>query len=113
MKLDALKSADIELTDAIRSAVDHLLERLDPLCGRFGGAAAAHVEIGKTTRHHAKGPFYRAEINLRIPNKLLRAESEMEDLYAALEEVEKELKRQLSEEKDRFLEDRRGGPESE
>ena len=108
MKLDALKATNIELTDGIRAAVDHVLERLAPLTARFDGAAVAHVEVGKTTQHHHKGDVFRAEINLKIPGKLLRAEAEMDDLYAAIEAVEAKLKRELTKEKDKHDDAKRG-----
>ena len=101
MKLDALKATQIELTDAIKTAVDEALDRLAKFTERYGEAVSAHVEVGKSTEHHHKGPFFRAEINLKIPGKLLRAECEREDLYAALHEVESDLARQLHDEKDR------------
>ena len=103
MKLDALKATNIELTDGIKTAVEHTLAHLDPLCERFDGAASAHVEVAKTTEHHHKGKIFRAEINLKIPGKLLRAEAEEEDLYAAIEAVEATLKRELMKDKDRHV----------
>lgn len=107
MKLDAIKATNIELTDAIRAAVERELADLEPLTERFGEAASAHVEVGKTTRHHQKGDLFRAEINLKIPGKLLRAESEEEDLYVAVNRTGDELRRQLKEEKERRIDQRR------
>jgi ribosomal subunit interface protein len=101
MKLDALKATNIELTDAIKSAVEDALARLAKFTERYGTAVSAHVEVGKSTQHHHKGPFFRAEINLKIPGTLLRAEREREDLYVALNEVESDLARQLKAEKER------------
>lgn len=108
MKLNKLKTTDLELTDAMRAAVEHMLEKLGKYAARYGEAVSADVELAKTTRHHRKGPFFRAEINVEIPGKLLRAESEHEDLYAAIEEVEDEMTRQLREEKERSVDSRRG-----
>ncbi len=108
MQLDAIKATNIELTDAIRAAVDSTLANLGPLTERFGDAVHAHVEVGKTTQHHHKGDIFRAEVNLKIPGKVLRAESETDDLYKSIDAVEDALKRQLAEEKDRFLDEHRG-----
>lgn len=101
MKIDAIKATAIELTDAIRAAVENELTGLAPLTDRFGDACSAHVEVGKTTRHHQKGDVFRAEINLTIPGKLMRAESEEEDLYVAINRAGDELRRQLRDEKER------------
>jgi len=53
------------------------------------------VEIEKTTKHHKKGPFYRAEAQMRFPGKSLRAEAKNEDLRAAITIVKDELQRQI------------------
>lgn len=53
------------------------------------------VEIGKTTRHHQKGDIFRAEAQLRLPGKSLRAESERKNLKLAITEIKDELQREL------------------
>jgi ribosomal subunit interface protein len=103
MKLDALKATGIELTDAIRAAVDHTLGQLARIADQFGESVSAHVEVGKSTRHHKKGPYFRAEINLKIPRHLLRAEAEEETLYAAIEAVENTLQIELKKAKGKLL----------
>jgi putative sigma-54 modulation protein len=100
MNIERLKATGLEMTEAIRSAVETELARLDPLLARWGEATTAHVEVGKSTAHHHKGPFFRAEINLEIPGKLLRAEEEGEDLYVALKEAARTLERELVKEKE-------------
>ena len=54
-----------------------------------------------------KGPFFRAEINLTIPNRMLRAVSEHEDLYVAIRDAAKILYQDLAKEKDRHVEGRK------
>jgi len=53
------------------------------------------LEIGKTTLHHQKGDIFRAEAQMRLPGKSLRAESERDDLKLAITEVKDELQREL------------------
>jgi len=53
------------------------------------------LEIGKTTRHHQKGDIFRAEAQMRLPGKSLRAESKREDLKLAITEIKDELQREL------------------
>jgi len=55
----------------------------------------AWVEVGKTTVHHYKGKVFRAECQIRLPGKSLRAESIKEDLYLALDEIKDELQREI------------------
>lgn len=63
----------------------------------------AWVEIGKETRHHKKGSFFRAECQMRLPGKSLRAEAEREKLKLAIVEVKDELQRQLKQYKEKFI----------
>ena len=100
MTINRIKGTNMELTEAIKTAVEQELATLDPLLERWGTAVSADVEVGKVSNHHKKGEIFRAEVNLTIPGKLLRAESEQEDLYMAVREVVHTLQRELDKEKD-------------
>ncbi|MFC1638913.1 ribosome hibernation-promoting factor, HPF/YfiA family [Patescibacteria group bacterium] len=109
MQLD-IKTKDIELTDAIRAAVEERMAKLDKIVARFGESVTAEVEVGKTTGHHAKGPFFRAEVHVRLPNKLVYADAENEDLYMAVREARDRAKRQILDYKDTMQDSHKGGP---
>lgn len=100
MTINKIKGTNIDLTDAIKDAVESELATLDALVERWGDAASADVEVGKTSEHHHKGEIFRAEVNLTIPGKLLRAEDENEDLYVAIKNVADTLQRELVKEKE-------------
>jgi putative sigma-54 modulation protein len=100
MTINRIKGTGIDLTDAIKDAVESELAALDALVERWGDAASADVEVGRTTSHHQKGEIFRAEVNLQIPGKLLRAEREGEDLYVAIKDVADTLARELVKEKE-------------
>ncbi len=108
MRITSLKSTNMDLTDAIRAYVEEKVEHLRKLCGEFDPADRLQVEIGKSTRHHAKGPYFRAEMFLRLPRKELRAQSEAEELYEAIDNVKDQMRRQLADHKDRLHEKNRG-----
>lgn len=76
----------------------------DEYYGKGKPRTEAWVEISKTTRHHKKGPFFRAECQLRLPGKSLRAEAEKERLKLAIVEVKDELQRQLKQYKEKIAE---------
>lgn len=100
MTINKIKGTNMDLTDAIKDAVESELSALDPMVERWGDAASVDVEVGKTTNHHHKGEIFRAEANLQIPGKLLRAEREDEDLYVAIKNVADTLARELNKEKE-------------
>jgi putative sigma-54 modulation protein len=94
MKLD-IKSKNIDLTAAIRDFVESKMATLDAKVARFGTAVSAEVEVGKTSQHHKKGPVFRAEVHVRLPNKLVYAEAKNYDLYIAINDAKKEAERQV------------------
>lgn len=100
MNIQRIKGTNMELTEAIKDAVADELAALDTRVERWGTAVSADVEVGRTSNHHQKGEVFRAEINLTIPGKLLRAEDENEDLYVAIKNVVGTLGRELEKEKE-------------
>lgn len=66
-----------------------LIEKFD-----LEGAVEFWIEVGRTTKHHHKGAIYRAEINLKLPHKLLRAEQEDWDIRAAIDQVKNKIERE-------------------
>jgi ribosomal subunit interface protein len=51
--------------------------------------------VGKTTRHHQQGDIFRAELQMHLPGASLRAETEKDNLYAAIDEAHDELGREI------------------
>ena len=70
-------------------SLDKFLKKLDP------AVIEARVEIGKPSKHHRKGPVWYAEVNLKLPGSLLRAENTDKDLRTAINQVKDELQRQI------------------
>lgn len=87
-----LKSTKIELTPAIK---EYVFEKVDSLEKFYNGILQTDVEVGKTTRHHQKGDVFFCEINASVPNTLLRAREEMDDLYKAVNKAKDLMQREL------------------
>lgn len=100
MRITNTVAKNLEMTEAIRAYVEEKLMSLEKMCERYSPCDVA-VEVGKTSEHHNKGEIYRAEANMTIPGGLLRAESTKDDLYAAIDDVKDQLKRQLVDRKER------------
>ncbi len=61
----------------------------------FKKETLVQVELGKSTRHHRKGPYFYLECQLSFPKKILRAVAEKESFEEAIDEVKDELLRQI------------------
>lgn len=90
----------MDLTEAIKQYVDTRLAGLEKMCEKYSPCDVA-VEVGKPSQHHNKGQVFYAEFNLVIPGAVLRATSNKDDLYAAIDEAKDDLKRQLVDRKAR------------
>lgn len=91
-----IKGTKIKLNDAL---YDYIEEKIGGLRKFLHGVdpdlAEARVEVGKSTRHHQKGEFFRAEVNLSLPGRLLRAEAAKKDIFMAITTVKDELQQQI------------------
>ncbi len=87
-----IKATLMELTPSIE---DYINEKIGGLNKYFDNIIACEVEVGKTTEHHHKGDIFRAEVNLSVPKKVLRAEAETDDLYKSITAVKEKLKIEL------------------
>lgn len=86
-----VKGTNLELTPAIDVAASKIVEALDKYVDPTDTSALAEIEVSRTTNHHRSGEIFRAEINFHSRIGSIRAESEKEDLYAALTEIKDEV----------------------
>lgn len=91
-----IKGTAVQLTPAIEDYIQKRIGGLEKYLKRLDSPAVeARVEVGKISGHHKKGDIFRAEINLKLPGRLLRAEEESDDLFAAIDLVHDEMKREI------------------
>lgn len=90
-----IKTTNISLTPAIRDYFEKKIMSLDKLVDFNRDNVLIQAELGKTTQHHHKGDFFRAEVNLRVSGSNYRAVVEKEDLYAAIDEVKDVLTQEV------------------
>lgn len=89
------KLTNIEPGEAINAYVEKKLASLDKYLENVGTPHDCAVEIGHTTKHHRKGKVFRAEADFVLPRRIIRAESEANSLYEAIDILKDELTRQL------------------
>jgi ribosomal subunit interface protein len=92
METTKIKATNTTLTPAITNYVESKLSK--EVLGKFSGHSKildVNVDIGKTTEHHTHGEIFRAEINVSVKGKVLRAVSDKEDLYSAIDDVHDEI----------------------
>ncbi|MFQ5661629.1 MAG: ribosome hibernation-promoting factor, HPF/YfiA family [Candidatus Paceibacteria bacterium] len=90
-----IKTTNIELTPEISDYLDKRLQAVEKLIDPEDTSAILDVEVGKTTEHHQSGNIFRAEINLHIAGKQMRASAEESTILNAIDKAEKEVAREL------------------
>lgn len=108
MKIN-IKATKIKLAPSIYEFIEKKISPLEKFTrfannnyrspsGKIKPSLEAFVEIEKGT-HHKKGPFFRAECQLRFPRGTIRSEAISADLRTALDDVRADLQRQLKSQK--------------
>jgi len=85
----------MSLTSAIRLYAEEKIGSISKFLDSEGDTAIIDVELAKTSSHHQKGNIFRAEVNLKIDGKLLRAEAIDSNLYNAIDSVRDEIIREI------------------
>lgn len=90
-----IKTTNIELTSEISDYLDKRLQAVEKLIDPNDTSAMFDVEIGRTTEHHQSGNIFKAEINLHVAGKQMRASAEEATILNAIDRAEKEIVREL------------------
>ncbi|MBI2446623.1 MAG: ribosome-associated translation inhibitor RaiA [Parcubacteria group bacterium] len=101
MKIN-LKTKNFSLTPSIKNYLEQKLNSLDKFLPG-DESISADVELGKITNHHQKGDIFRAEVNLKIPGRLIRAVAEKWDLRVAIDAIRSELQKEIKINKEKNL----------
>ena len=101
-----IKATNLKLNQELRDYIEEKIGGLEKFAEVFQSEkyydsfftkgkprAEVWLEIGRTTRHHQKGDIFLAEVQMRLPGKSLRVESEREDLKLAITEIKDDLQR--------------------
>lgn len=103
MKIN-IKGVNLELTPAINTYIEDRINGLEKFISGDGlkqwdeknqAAVEADVEIARTTNHHRQGDIYRAEVNIKVPGRIIRAEAEEWDMRVAIDRVKDQLQIEL------------------
>ena len=84
------KATNLDLTPAMTTYIEDKLGSLQKFLDSMEGGKTevlARVEIARTTKHHAKGPVYRVEVNLGLGQSLVRVEEQGYDVRAVIDVI--------------------------
>jgi ribosomal subunit interface protein len=110
MKINIIKTKNL-ITPALEAYIETKIGQLAKLVRHFEerGEVALSFEVSRTTQHHKKGEVYMAAADLRLPNKVLRAEEYAEDIRVAIDRARDTLHLEIEKYKTKFLKPRKAG----
>lgn len=96
MKIN-IKATNLDLTSALKEYIEEKIGALAKFVKRWDleGVVEIWLEVGRTTKHHNKGDVFRAEADVRLPGKILRAEEADSDVRVAVDRVRDKLKKEI------------------
>jgi len=97
-----IKKTDIKLNTGLESFLEKKIKTLEKFLPDVSDLLV-EIEVGLTTRHHQKGDIFKAEMQVLLGQKLLRAVSEKDNLRSAIIEAVDELEAQLRKRKEAYL----------
>ncbi len=104
------RGVNMEINGEIKDFLYSKLAHLDKFINPNDDSIICDIELGKTTNHHKSGDIFKAEINLFMDGKTLRAVSEKEDIMSAIDVAKDEIIREIKISKDKKISlVRRGG----
>ena len=83
------------LAVSVEEYIAKKMAALDKVAKHFDGTATAHVEAGRTTRHHRSGDVFRVEIMMHIKKKDLRAEATGKTVLEAMDKAQEDMRTEL------------------
>ena len=106
-----LQGTNLDLNDTLRGYVD---EKMNDAFRAFGDMDLEPVEVAieleKTTRHHRSGErLYRAEANVSVPGRMLRAEATADDMYQAITQLKHTLMHEIRSWREKLIDEARQG----
>ena len=60
------------LSEIIKKVIEEKIATLDKFIPYLDTSVEAFVEVALETRHHKKGNIYYAEVNIKVPGKIIR-----------------------------------------
>jgi ribosomal subunit interface protein len=96
-----IKATSMKLTDAVLDYLNKKFVHIEKFLDKDDDSIMCYIELGKTSSKHKSGDIFKAEANIDIGGKVLRAVSEQSDLYKAIDDMEAELNRLVTDFKKR------------
>jgi putative sigma-54 modulation protein len=87
-----IKATNVDLTEDLRIYIE---DKMSCLNKYFDNIIEVRVEVGKESDHHQKGDIFFAEVNVKVPNDLIRVKKTEESQFKAVDKTKDHLREML------------------
>jgi ribosomal subunit interface protein len=101
-----IKATKVELTDEIKEYIQTKMDMLEKFLGSIQ-VVNCRVEIGLAVGGQKSGKIFRAEVNLELPQELLRVEKTEKTLNKSIDKVKDHLAGMIKKYKEKRIEKKR------
>jgi ribosomal subunit interface protein len=98
-----LEVKGFDLTQAIENYLNKKLKNIRKFTKRARGKHEIWIELSKTTKHHKKGSYFQAKIDIEMKNRTIHAQERGESIYEAIDKMEADINRELKHYKDKYI----------
>lgn len=105
MKIN-IKASHMDVNEAAKKYIDDKIGSTEKFLGKVP-AINCDVEVDKSVGGQNKGEIYRAEVNLQVPQEILRVEKTGTDLFKAIDKVKDHLAIVIKKYKEKLIDKRR------
>lgn len=95
-----LKTKNIEIDEETKDYLAKRIKKFDTFIAEDTSPAIADIELERMTGQQS-GRIFRAEVNLKIGDRYLRAEEEAENIREAIDKMKDEMVRELRDAKEK------------
>ena len=88
-----IKATNIELTESLKSYIE---EKMSSLSKYFDNIIDIRVEVGQDSTHHQKGKIFFAEVNVKVPNDLIRIKKTADSQFKAVDKIRDHLRETMN-----------------
>lgn len=103
-----IKSSRLELTPSLKQYITDKMAMLEKYLGARVKVVNCDFEIDKAVGGQNKGDIFRAEVNLQVPNEILRVEKTEADMYKAIDKVKDHMDLVIKKYKEKLIDKKRG-----
>lgn len=104
-----IKKTNVDLSSEQEDYIYKKIGELENFISSPNSEVEAWINVGRPSAHHGKGNVFETTVDLHLPGKTFRAESQGPDLFSTVTDVKDELQVEVKKFKGKMIDQQRKG----